>query len=53
MTLSAVKKEQVGTLFNHLNSIDVHIKFTMEAPGNDGNIAFMDAKCFSNSDHAI
>ena len=36
--ISKVKKEQVDTLFNPLNSVDPHITFTMEALGNDGSI---------------
>ena len=31
-----VKKEQVDTLFNHLNSVDHHIKFMMETPWQRG-----------------
>ena len=51
--ISVVKKEQLDTLFNHLNFVDLHIKFTMEAPGNDNSISFLDVKCSPNSDHAI
>ena len=29
------------------------MKFTMEALGNDGNILFLDTKCFPNSDNTI
>ena len=53
MPLSALKNEQVDSLFNYLNSADPHIKFTMEAPGNDGSISFLDTKCSPNSDHTI
>ena len=42
--ISIVKKEQVDTLFNHLNSLDSHIKFTIEVPGNDGSISILDTK---------
>ena len=33
---SATKKGQVNQLQEHLNSIDLHIKFTIELPGTDG-----------------
>ena len=46
-----LKKEQVDTLFNHLNSVDPHIKFTMEAPGKYGSISILDTKCSLNSDY--
>ena len=48
-----INKEQVETLFNLLNSVDIHIKFTMEAPGNDDSIPFSNTKCSPNSDHTI
>ena len=51
--ISIVKKEKVGTLYIHLNSVDLCIKFTMEAPGNDGSISFLDTKCSSKSSHTI
>ena len=51
MMLSAVKKEQVDTLFNHLNSVDPHIKFMVEALGNESNITFLDTKCSPKLDH--
>ena len=51
--ISIVKNEQVDILFNHIHSVDPHIKFTMEAPGNDGNILFLDTKCSSNSDCTV
>ena len=49
--ISINKKEQVDTLFNHLKSVNPHIKFTMEAPGNDHSISFLDTKCSPNSEH--
>ena len=36
--INKVEKEQVDTLFGHFHSVDPNIKFTMEAPGNDGSI---------------
>ena len=51
--ISIVRKKQVDTLFNQLNSFDLHIKFTMESPGTDGNIPFLDAECLHNKDHSI
>ena len=36
--ISIVKKEQVDILFNHLNSVNCHIKLTLEAHGNGGSI---------------
>ena len=33
---SAIRKDQVNKLQEHLNSIDLHIKFTIELPGTDG-----------------
>ena len=33
---SAIRKGQVNKLQGHLNSIDPHIKFTIELPGIDG-----------------
>ena len=40
-----VKKDQVDILFNHINQMDVHIKFIMESPDSDGSIPFLDTKC--------
>ena len=34
---SAIRKDQVNKLQEHLNSIDPHIKFTIELPGTDGH----------------
>ena len=51
--ISLVKKEQVDTLLNHLNSVDPHIKLIMEAPGSDGSISFLNTKCCPNSDSTI
>ena len=48
-----VLKEQVDASFNHLNSVDPHIRFTVEASGNDGSIPFLDTTCSPNSDHTI
>ena len=33
---NATRKDQVNKLQEHLNSIDAHIKFTIELPGTDG-----------------
>ena len=38
---SATRKDQVNTLQEHLNSIDQHIKFTIELPGTYG-LPFLD-----------
>ena len=38
---SATRKDQVNQLQEHLNSIDSHIKFTIELPGTDG-LPFLD-----------
>ena len=51
--ISIVYKEQVDTLFSHLNSLDPYIKFTLEAPDNDGGISFMDTKYVPKSNHTI
>ena len=45
--------EQVDTLFNHLNSVDPNLKFTMETPSNDGSIPFIDTKFSPNSDYIM
>ena len=47
---SATRKDQVNKLQEHLNSIDPHIKFTIELPGTDGCL-FLDTltKPTSNS----
>ena len=47
---SATRKDQVNKLQEHLNSIDPHIKFTIELPGTDG-LPFLDTltKSTSNS----
>ena len=36
------KKDQVDILFNHINQMDVHIKFTMEPPDSEGSIPLLD-----------
>ena len=46
--ISIVKKEQVDTLFNHLNLVYPHIKFTMEAPGSEDSIPFLETNCSLN-----
>ena len=38
---SAIRKNQVNKLQEHLNSIDPHIKFTIDLPGTDG-LPFLD-----------
>ena len=40
-------------LFNHINNMDDHIKFTMQCPDNEGSISFLDTKCLQNSNHTI
>ena len=47
---SATRKDQVNKLLEHLNSIDPHMKFTIEVPGTDG-LPFLDTltKPTSNS----
>ena len=47
------KKDQVDILFNHINQIDDHIKFTIESPDSEGSIPFLDTKCSPNSNHTI
>ena len=41
MMSSVTRKDQVNKLQEHLNSIDPHIKFTIELPGTDG-LPFLD-----------
>ena len=43
-TISVAKKASTHCL-HHLNSVDLHIKFTREAPGNDCRIPFLDTEC--------
>ena len=40
-------------LFNHINQMDDHIKFTLECPHNEGSIPFLDTKCTPNPNHTI
>ena len=42
------KKDQKDILFNHINNMDDHIKFTMECPDNEGSIPFFDTKRIPN-----
>ena len=51
--ISIVKKDKVYTLFNHLNSVDTHIKFTMQTTANDGSIPFLDTKSSLNPHSTI
>ena len=44
---------QVDILFNLINEMDAHIKFTMECPDNEGSIPFLDTTCRPNSNHTI
>ena len=37
---SIVKKTKADRLFNHLNAVDPHTRFTMEFPSNDESIPF-------------
>ena len=45
--ISIVKK--VDAIFSHLNYVELHIKFTMEAPDIDVSISFLATKCSPNS----
>ena len=47
------KNDKVDILFNQINNMDDHIKFTMECPDNEGNIPFLDTKCTPKPDHTI
>ena len=47
------KKDQVNILFNHINLLDDHMKFTMESHENEGSIPVLDTKCTPNSKHTI
>ena len=40
-------------IFCHLNSVNPHIKYTMETPGNYGSIPFFDTKCSANLAYTI
>ena len=51
--INIVKKDKVDTPLNHLNSVDPHIKFTMEPPANDGSFPFQDIKCSANPESTI
>ena len=48
--INIVWKNQVDILFNHLNLVGPHFKFTMEDPGSDSSIPFLESKCPPNSD---
>ena len=39
------KKVHVNILFDYINQIDDHIKFTMEHPDKEGSLPFLDNKC--------
>ena len=51
--ISIVKENQLDTFFSNLNSVDPHIKLTMESPDTDGSILFLNNKCLPNKDHSI
>ena len=51
--ICTVKKVQVDILFNNINQMDAHIKFTMESPDSEGSIPFLDTKCIPNSNNTI
>ena len=53
MLSAQLKKKKVNTLFNNSNYVYHHKQFTMEAPGNDGSIFFLDTKCSPNSNQTI
>ena len=40
-------------LFNHINQMNYHIKFTMECLDNKVSIPFLETKCTPNSNHII
>ena len=42
--ISIVQKDQVDILFNNINQMDAHNKFTMESPHSEGSIPFLDTK---------
>ena len=44
------KKDQVDILFNHVNNMDDHIKFTMN---NEGSVPFLDIKYTQNPNHTM
>ena len=48
-----IKKDQVDILFNHINNMDDHMKFTVEFPDNEGHSPFLDTKCTPNPNHTI
>ncbi len=41
-TWAVVLKEKMDELFQHITNMDPHIKFTVEAPGPDGGVPFLD-----------
>ena len=47
-----VRKNQVDTFFNHLNSVDPYLQISMDSPDTDESIAFLDPKCLPNKDHS-
>ena len=42
----SIKKRQVDRLFGHLCALYPYIRFTMESPGNNGSIPFLDISLF-------
>ena len=53
IVISKVNKTQVDSLFNHLKVVDPQIRITMQSPGNDGNIPFLDTKRLHSKDNSI
>ena len=45
------KKDQVDILFNHINQLDDHIKFTIESLDNEGIIPLLNNMFTPNSNH--
>ena len=51
--ISRVKKIQVETYSNHLNTGELYMKFNMESAGSDESILFLNGKSLLNEDHSM
>ena len=40
-------------MFDHINNMDDHLKFTKDCPDSEGNIPFLDTKYTPNPNHNI